>query len=195
MYADGQRIAMLTAYDYPTAKLIDEAGVPFILVGDSLGRAELGYDSEIPVTMADMLHHTAAVARGVQRALVVSGALAEATLGATARAASTGFAAVVFLGSERCSAATATAGVSMEGVVGAAVAVTEGFAAVSAVTGAGCGAMSAGDVWDDASPALACAVSTRGPTSGNSPWRWNCMAATTATMETIPSMAASPRAR
>jgi 3-methyl-2-oxobutanoate hydroxymethyltransferase len=72
MYADGQRIAMLTAYDYPTAKLIDEAGVPFILVGDSLGRAELGYDSEIPVTMADMLHHTAAVARGVQRALVVS---------------------------------------------------------------------------------------------------------------------------
>ena len=72
MYADGQRIAMLTAYDYPTAKLIDEAGVPFILVVDSLGRAELGYDSEIPVTMADMLHHTAAVSRAVQRALVVS---------------------------------------------------------------------------------------------------------------------------
>ncbi len=72
MYADGQRIPMLTAYDYPTAKLVDEAGVPFILVGDSLGRAMLGYDSEITVSMADMLHHTAAVTRGVQRALVVA---------------------------------------------------------------------------------------------------------------------------
>ena len=71
MYADGQRIPMLTAYDYPTAKLVDEAGVPFILVGDSLGRAMLGYDSEITVSMADMLHHTAAVTRGVKRALVV----------------------------------------------------------------------------------------------------------------------------
>jgi 3-methyl-2-oxobutanoate hydroxymethyltransferase len=72
MYADGQRIPMLTAYDYPTAKLVDEAGVPFILVGDSLGRAMLGYDSEITVSMADMLHHTAAVTRGVKRALVVA---------------------------------------------------------------------------------------------------------------------------
>ena len=61
MHADGQRIPMLTAYDYPTAKLLDEAGIPLILVGDSLGRAMLGYESEIPVTMADMLHHTAAV--------------------------------------------------------------------------------------------------------------------------------------
>ena len=71
LHADGQRIAMLTAYDYPTAKLLDEAGIPILLVGDSLGRAMLGYENEIPVSMADMLHHTAAVARGAKRALVV----------------------------------------------------------------------------------------------------------------------------
>jgi 3-methyl-2-oxobutanoate hydroxymethyltransferase len=70
MYADGQRIPMLTAYDYPTARLLDEAGIPMLLVGDSV-RNMLGYDSEIRVTMADMLHHTAAVVRGTQRALVV----------------------------------------------------------------------------------------------------------------------------
>ena len=71
LHADGQRFAMLTAYDYPTAKLLDEAGIPVILVGDSLGTVLLGYDSEIRVTMADMLHHTAAVVRGTSRALVV----------------------------------------------------------------------------------------------------------------------------
>jgi 3-methyl-2-oxobutanoate hydroxymethyltransferase len=71
MYADGERIAMLTAYDFPTAKLLDEAGIPFILVGDSVGTVMLGYDSEIRVTMADMLHHTAAVVRGAGRALIV----------------------------------------------------------------------------------------------------------------------------
>jgi 3-methyl-2-oxobutanoate hydroxymethyltransferase len=71
LHADGQRFAMLTAYDFPTAKLLDEAGIPVILVGDSLGTVLLGYDSEIRVTMADMLHHTAAVARGTGRALVV----------------------------------------------------------------------------------------------------------------------------
>src|SRR3954471_4787432 len=71
LYADGQRIPMLTAYDYPTATLVDEAGVPLILVGDSLGRAMLGYENEIPVSMADMLHHTAAVTRGARRAFVV----------------------------------------------------------------------------------------------------------------------------
>ena len=71
LYADGQQIPMLTAYDYPTAKLVDEAGVPFILVGDSLGRVMLGYENEIPVSMADMLHHTAAVTRGARHALVV----------------------------------------------------------------------------------------------------------------------------
>jgi 3-methyl-2-oxobutanoate hydroxymethyltransferase len=71
LYADGQRIPMLTAYDAPTARLLDEAGIPFILVGDSVGTAMLGYDSEIRVTMAEMLHHTAAVVRGTSRAFVV----------------------------------------------------------------------------------------------------------------------------
>jgi 3-methyl-2-oxobutanoate hydroxymethyltransferase len=71
MHADGERIAMLTAYDYPTARLLDEAGIPLILVGDSLGRAMLGYENEIRVSMDDMLHHSAAVGRGTRRALVV----------------------------------------------------------------------------------------------------------------------------
>ncbi|MEA2549043.1 MAG: 3-methyl-2-oxobutanoate hydroxymethyltransferase, partial [Chloroflexota bacterium] len=71
LYADGTRIAMLTAYDYPTAKILDEAGIPLLLVGDSLGRAMLGYENEIPVSMADMLHHTAAVGRGAKHALVI----------------------------------------------------------------------------------------------------------------------------
>ena len=71
LYADGQRIAMLTAYDYPTAKLLDEAGLPMLLVGDSLGRVMLGSENEIPVSMADMLHHTAAVVRGAKHALVI----------------------------------------------------------------------------------------------------------------------------
>jgi 3-methyl-2-oxobutanoate hydroxymethyltransferase len=71
LHADGRRIAMLTAYDYPTARLLDEAGIPMILVGDSLGRVMLGYENEIPVSMADMLHHTAAVTRGAKQALVV----------------------------------------------------------------------------------------------------------------------------
>jgi len=71
MHADGRRIPMLTAFDYPTAQIIDEAGVPIILVGDSLGQVALGYDSTVRVTMAEMLHHTRAVARGTKRALVV----------------------------------------------------------------------------------------------------------------------------
>jgi 3-methyl-2-oxobutanoate hydroxymethyltransferase len=71
MYADGERIAMLTAYDYPTAKILDEAGIPFLLVGDSLGRAMLGYENELSVSMEDMLHHAAAVTRGARHALVV----------------------------------------------------------------------------------------------------------------------------
>ena len=71
LHADGRPIAMLTAYDYPTAKLLDEAGIPLLLVGDSLGRAMLGYENEIAVSMADMLHHTAAVTRGAKRAFVV----------------------------------------------------------------------------------------------------------------------------
>jgi len=67
----GEKIPMLTAYDYSTAKLVDEAGVPLILVGDSLGMVILGYESTIPVTMDEMIHHTKAVVRGTQRALVV----------------------------------------------------------------------------------------------------------------------------
>jgi len=67
----GEKITMLTAYDYTTAKLIDEAGLPLILVGDSLGMVLLGYDSTIPVTIEEMLHHTKAVTRGTQQALVV----------------------------------------------------------------------------------------------------------------------------
>ncbi|EGL82245.1 3-methyl-2-oxobutanoate hydroxymethyltransferase [Caldalkalibacillus thermarum TA2.A1] len=69
---EGRPITMVTAYDYPTAKLVDEAGVDVILVGDSLGMVVLGYDSTIPVTLEDMLHHTKAVARGAKQALVVS---------------------------------------------------------------------------------------------------------------------------
>ncbi|HXG39578.1 MAG TPA: 3-methyl-2-oxobutanoate hydroxymethyltransferase, partial [Candidatus Limnocylindrales bacterium] len=72
MHAEGEPIAMLTAYDYPTARLLDEAGIPILLVGDSVGRVMLGYENEIRVTMADMLHHVAAVARGARRALVVA---------------------------------------------------------------------------------------------------------------------------
>jgi 3-methyl-2-oxobutanoate hydroxymethyltransferase len=71
MYADGTPIAMLTAYDYPTARLLDEAGIPLLLVGDSLGEVMLGYDSTVRVTMAEMLHHTKAVVRGTRRALVI----------------------------------------------------------------------------------------------------------------------------
>jgi 3-methyl-2-oxobutanoate hydroxymethyltransferase len=71
MKARGERIPMLTAYDYPTARLADEAGVPMILVGDSLGMVVLGYDSTIPVTMEDMVHHVKAVARGAKRSLIV----------------------------------------------------------------------------------------------------------------------------
>ncbi|MGD9116108.1 MAG: 3-methyl-2-oxobutanoate hydroxymethyltransferase [Dehalococcoidia bacterium] len=67
----GDKITMLTAYDYATAKLVDEAEIPLILVGDSLGMVVLGYESTIPVTMEDMLHHTKAVVRGTQKALVI----------------------------------------------------------------------------------------------------------------------------
>jgi 3-methyl-2-oxobutanoate hydroxymethyltransferase len=66
-----ERFAMLTAYDYPTARLLDEAGVPVLLVGDSLANNVLGYDSTIPVTMEEMLHHTRAVARGAKNAMIV----------------------------------------------------------------------------------------------------------------------------
>jgi len=67
----GEKFAMLTAYDYLTARIIDEAGIPLILVGDSLGNVVLGYETTIPVTMEDMLHHTKAVTRAVKSALVI----------------------------------------------------------------------------------------------------------------------------
>lgn len=69
--AKGEKISMLTAYDYSTAKLMDEAGINGILVGDSLGMVVLGYEDTLPVTMEDMIHHTAAVCRGAKNTLVV----------------------------------------------------------------------------------------------------------------------------
>ncbi len=67
-----QKLACLTAYDYATARLIDAAEVPLVLVGDSLGMTMLGYPNTLPVTMDEMLHHTAAVVRGVKDALVIA---------------------------------------------------------------------------------------------------------------------------
>ncbi|MFC1995394.1 3-methyl-2-oxobutanoate hydroxymethyltransferase [Chloroflexota bacterium] len=72
MKQKGEKIAMLTAYDYTTAKIIDEVGIPLILVGDSLGMVVLGYESTIPVTMEEMLHHTKAVVRGTKQAMVIA---------------------------------------------------------------------------------------------------------------------------
>ena len=71
MKRKGERITMLTAYDYSTAALLDEAGVDIILVGDSLGMVVLGYDSTLPVTMEDMIHHTRPVSRAASRAMVI----------------------------------------------------------------------------------------------------------------------------
>ena len=68
----GERFPVLTAYDYYTARAIDEAGIPAILVGDSLGNVVLGYDSTVSVTMEDMIHHTKAVTRGAKNALVIA---------------------------------------------------------------------------------------------------------------------------
>lgn len=69
---NGEKLTMLTAYDYSTAKLVDEAGIHSILVGDSLGMVCLGYEDTLSVTMEDMLHHTKAVARGAKNALIIA---------------------------------------------------------------------------------------------------------------------------
>lgn len=71
MKEKGEKITLLTAYDYPTACLLDEAGIDILLVGDSLGNVVLGYENTLPVTMEESLHHTRAVARGAKRAMVV----------------------------------------------------------------------------------------------------------------------------
>lgn len=71
MKQKNQKVTMLTAYDYGTAAIVDEAGIDIILVGDSLGMVVLGYDSTLPVTMEDMIHHTKAVCRGAKRAMVL----------------------------------------------------------------------------------------------------------------------------
>jgi len=72
MKAKGQKITMLTAYDYAFANILDGAGVDILLVGDSLGMVTLGYDDTLPVTVEDMMHHTKAVVRGTKRAMVVT---------------------------------------------------------------------------------------------------------------------------
>ena len=71
MKRNGEKIPMITAYDYTSAQLVEQAGVPLILVGDSLGQVVLGYDSTVPVTMDEMVHHIKTVVRGTQRAHVV----------------------------------------------------------------------------------------------------------------------------
>ena len=72
MKARGEKIAVLTAYDFPFARIMDQAGVDVVLVGDSAGVVTAGYDTTLPVTMAEMLYHTRAVVRGVAQALVVT---------------------------------------------------------------------------------------------------------------------------
>jgi len=71
LYADGVRLPMLTAYDFPTAQILDDAGIPLLLVGDSLGQVLLGYETTVRVTMTEMIHHTKAVVRGSKRAMVI----------------------------------------------------------------------------------------------------------------------------
>ena len=70
--ARGRKLSMLTAYDFPTARLLDEAGVEALLVGDSLGMVVQGHDTTLPVTLDQMIYHAEMVARGARRALVVA---------------------------------------------------------------------------------------------------------------------------
>ena len=72
MKSDGKKITALTAYDYPFARLLDEAGIDIILVGDSLGMTVLGYENTLPVTLEDMIYHTKAVKRGIKRAFLAA---------------------------------------------------------------------------------------------------------------------------
>jgi 3-methyl-2-oxobutanoate hydroxymethyltransferase len=72
MKEQGVKSTLLTAYDYPTARLLDEAGIDILLIGDSVGNTVLGYENTLPVTMEEMLHHTAAVSRGAEQAMVVA---------------------------------------------------------------------------------------------------------------------------
>ncbi len=70
--AQGQRFAMITAYDYPSARLVEQAGIPIILVGDSLGSVVLGYESTVPVTLDDILYHTRAVVRATTKSIILA---------------------------------------------------------------------------------------------------------------------------
>lgn len=72
MKEENNKISMLTCYDYSTAKLMDESGVEILLIGDSLGNTMLGYENTLPVTMEDMIHHTAAVSRGAKNAFILA---------------------------------------------------------------------------------------------------------------------------
>jgi 3-methyl-2-oxobutanoate hydroxymethyltransferase len=72
MKVHGERIAMLTAYDYASARILDAAGVPLLLVGDSLGMVMLGHDSTLPVTLEDIIHHTRSVVRGSEHAMIIA---------------------------------------------------------------------------------------------------------------------------
>lgn len=72
MKKDGEKIAMLTAYDYPTAQLLDESGIPLLLIGDSLGMVVQGQSTTLPVTLEDMIYHTRMVARGARHAMIVA---------------------------------------------------------------------------------------------------------------------------
>ena len=72
MKSKGEKIPMVTAYDYTTAKVVDQVGIPLLLVGDSLGMVVLGYESTVSVTMEDMLHHVKAVARGAKTSMVIA---------------------------------------------------------------------------------------------------------------------------